>query len=408
MQLGDPITEQGASDRQPFMAFVADERTESLLLEITEALLLPDECVRRSSIQEACLYLEDVRSPSLLIVDIDGVDDPVDQIVALSEVCELGTRLIVLGANNDVTLFRDLLGIGAADYLVKPLTKEQVMASISSLDDGGSGLSIMGRTGKIISVISARGGSGSSTITANCGAIVAQETSKRVVLVDLDTHFGDLALTLGADARGGLADALNQPERIDSLFLERVASQAAERLYVVGGEESFSENIGNSRDGIDALLNELKTQFHYVIVDVPRSTSEVVYRTLQLSGLVLVVSDLSLTGMRDAARLFKHIKEANPGCQIGLIANKVGENPRAEIPISEFEKGAGRKIDFQVPFEANTVLKAANLGEPITAGRGNIGKTLKQIADRYIGVDQSRQNKQSSKKGLFASLSRKG
>ena len=408
MQLGDPITEQGASDRQPFMAFVADEHTESLLLEITEALLLPDECVRRSSIQEACLYLEDVRSPSLLIVDIDGVDDPVDQIVALSEVCELGTRLIVLGANNDVTLFRDLLGIGAADYLVKPLTKEQVMASISSLDDGGSGLSIMGRTGKIVSVISARGGSGSSTITANCGAIVAQETSKRVVLVDLDTHFGDLALILGADARGGLADALNQPERIDSLFLERVTSQAAERLYVVGGEESFSENIGNSRDGIDALLNELKTQFHYVIVDVPRSTSEVVYRTLQLSGLVLVVSDLSLTGMRDAARLIKHIKEANPGCQIGLIANKVGENPRAEIPISEFEKGAGRKIDFQVPFEANTVLKAANLGEPITAGRGNIGKTLKQIADRYIGVDQSRQNKQSSKKGLFASLSRKG
>ena len=131
----------------------------------------PEECVRRSSIQEACDYLEEVRSPSLLIVDIDEVEDPVAQIVALSEVCELGTRLIVLGANNDVTLFRDLLGIGAADYLVKPLTKDQVMASISSLDDGGAGLSIMGRTGKIISVISARGGAGGSTIAANCSSM---------------------------------------------------------------------------------------------------------------------------------------------------------------------------------------------------------------------------------------------
>ena len=406
MQMVDKISEQTATDRQPFMAFVVDDRSYKLMQDVTEALLLPSETIRNGTVQEARSYLNEVRSPGLLIVDIEGVESPVEEIVALSEVCELGTRLIVLGDNNDVALFRDLLSIGAADYMVKPLTQDQVMACISALDDGGSGLSIMGRTGKIVSVIHSRGGAGSSTIAANMGAIIADETNKRVVLVDLDTHFGDLALILGADARGGLADALAQPERIDSLFLERVTSQAADRLYVVGGEEGLGEAISNNREAVDTLLGELKTQFHYVIVDVPQTINELVRRTLQISGLILIVTDLSLTGMRDTARLIKYVKETNPGCQIGLIANKVGENPRAEIPIAEFEKGAGRKLDFQVPFEANTVLKAANLGEPIIGGKGNVGKVLKQISEHFIGLDKD--TKKASKKGFLASFSRKG
>ncbi len=406
MKMVDKITEQASGDRQAFMAFVVDDQSYELMQDVTEALLLPSETIRTGTVQEARSYLNEVRSPGLLIVDIEGVESPVDEIVALSEVCELGTRLIVLGNNNDVTLFRDLLSIGAADYMVKPLTQEQVMAGISALDDGGSGLSIMGRTGKIVSVIHTRGGAGSSTVAANMGAIVADETNKRVVLVDLDTHFGDLALILGADSKGGLADALAQPERIDDLFLERVTSQAADRLYVIGGEEGLNEAIGSNRDSIDTLLGELKTQFHYVIVDVPQTINDLVHRTLQISGLILIVTDLSLTGMRDSARLVKYVKEANPGCQIGLIANKIGENPRAEIPIAEFEKGASRKLDFQIPFEANTVLKAANLGEPITGGKGSVGKVLKQISEHFIGLNET--TKKASKKGLLASFSRKG
>ena len=164
--MSTPISDPAATDRQPFLAFVVDEASESLMLEITEALLLPRECIRRSTMPEARQYLAEIRSPSLLVVDIDNLDDPLNEIIALSEVCELGTQLLVVGSNNDVGLFRELLGIGAADYLIKPLTNDQVMASISSLEEGGMGLSIMGRTGKIISVMSSRGGVGARTVVA--------------------------------------------------------------------------------------------------------------------------------------------------------------------------------------------------------------------------------------------------
>ena len=136
-------TETSKNEREAFLAFVADEHSESLLREITDALLLPSETVRRGTVLEARSYMEEVRSPSLLIVDIEGVANPIDEVVRLGEVSELGTRLIVIGDDNDVSLFRGLLSIGATDYLVKPLTKDQVMASISALDDGGAGLSVM-------------------------------------------------------------------------------------------------------------------------------------------------------------------------------------------------------------------------------------------------------------------------
>jgi len=82
MQLAEPITDQASGEQPPFMAFVTDERTESLLCEITDTLLLPRESIRVGTIEEARSYLEEVRSPSLLIVDVSGADDPVNEIVA--------------------------------------------------------------------------------------------------------------------------------------------------------------------------------------------------------------------------------------------------------------------------------------------------------------------------------------
>ncbi len=385
------------NEREAFMAFVTDEATETVLREITESLLLPAEMVRRGTVREAHSYLDEVRSPSLLIIDVEGISNPLEEVVRLGEVCELGTRLIVVGDDNDVGLFRDLLGAGATYYLVKPLSKDQIMASISALEDGGTGLSALGRTGKIVSFIGARGGSGTSTIVANSSSIIAAETDRRVVMVDLDTQFGNLALMLGAEARGGLGDALSQPERIDSLFLERVTSQVADRLYVIGGEENLGDDFGDDKGSIDALLSELKTQFHYVIIDLPRNTSGLVYRTIQLSGVVVMVTDLSLAGMRDSSRLIKYIKQANPGTKVGLVVNKVGENQKAEISIAEFEKGVGQKIDIQIPYEENTVMKAANLGAPLDSDKSTVSKVIHEIAEKYIGIAQK-----TPKKRLFS------
>ncbi len=389
--------EDAAAQKDPFLAFVTDDQTERVIREIAESLLLPEDTVRRGSIEDAHNYLQQVRSPSLLLVDVDQSSDPLDEIVKLADVCELGTKLIAIGAENDVTLFRDLLTMGATDYLVKPLDKENLLRSVSAMDDRGAGLSSMGRLGKSVSFISTRGGAGATTIAANCGWVISQAAKRRVNLIDMDLHFGNLALILGAEATEGLADGLRQPDRIDQLFLERVMTPCGDRLFVVGGEESLSEAFhGGDRGAVDILVNELRSKFHFVLMDLPRSSSDVVYRAVQLSSTTVLVSDLSLAGMRDTVRLIKFIQENSPGGQIVLVVNKIGENPKAEIPIAEFEKGVGQSVDFQIAFEPNTIMRAANLGQPLAEVRSDAAKVIEQLAEKIAGPSPATQSKKKS------------
>lgn len=381
-----PDDKQGSSQRDPFLAFVTDDRSEAVVREIAESLLLPDDLVRRGSMEQARVFLERMHSPRLLIVDIDGSSDPIEEVVKLADVCELGTRFIALGSDNDVTLFRDLLSMGAADYLVKPIDRDVLLRSINSLQDSNAGMATMGRTGKVISFIGARGGSGTTTLVSNCGRAISQSSKRKVAMVDLDLHFGNLGLSMGANVHEGLADALQQSDRIDSLFLERVMSPCGDRLFVIGGEENMSRpTFASDPLAVDTLMSELRSIFHFVLIDIPRSLTDMAYRAIQLSSVVAISSDLSLAGMRDAVRLLKFVRENNPGAQIIMIVNRIGENPKAEIPISEFEKGLGRKVDFRINFEPNAVLNAANLGRPLIETGGPAARVIDQLAERLAG-----------------------
>ncbi|MFN3231537.1 MAG: CpaE family protein [Alphaproteobacteria bacterium] len=397
MEVTPLSTEDAAAQRDPFLAFVTDDQSERVIREIAESLLLPDDTVRRGSIEEARSFLQQVRSPSLLVVDVDQSKDPLDDIVKLADVCELGTKLIAMGTENDVTLFRDLLSMGATDYLVKPIDKENLLRSVSSMDDKGASLSSMGRLGKSVSFISSRGGAGATTLAANCGWQISQAAKRRVSMIDMDLHFGNLALILGAEATEGLADGLRQPDRIDQLFLERVMTPCGDRLFVIGGEEALTDSFqGGERHAVDTLIGELRSKFHYVLLDLPRNASDMVARSIQTSGTTVIVSDLSLAGMRDTVRLLKFIESSNAGSQIILVANKVGENPKAEIPLSDFEEGVARKVDYSIAFEPNTIMRAANLGQPLSETRSDASKVVEKLAERIAGPGPSSQNKRKS------------
>jgi pilus assembly protein CpaE len=136
---------------------------------------------------------------------------------------------------------------------------------------------------------------------------------------------------------------------------------------------------------VDTLMSELRSIFHFVLIDIPRALTDAAYRAIQLSSVVVIASDLSLAGMRDSVRLLKFVRENNPGAHIIVIVNRIGENPKAEIPLAEFEKGLGRKIDFKIAFEANAVLNAANLGRPLVETGGPAARVIDQLAERLAG-----------------------
>ena len=177
------------------------------------------------------------RSPDLLIVDLSGIDLPIGAMESLSQVCEPSVTVVAIGDRNDVALYRNLRALGVAEYLFKPLPADQVEAMFGRAMGAAASGQATGRQGKLIAVTGARGGVGTTTVAVNLASYLADIGRRRIALVDLDLHTGTVALHLNLKPGRGLREAIESPDRVDGLFLERAMQPASDRLDVLAAEE---------------------------------------------------------------------------------------------------------------------------------------------------------------------------
>src|SRR5947207_6780684 len=165
--LASPTTETSprvAAGRLPLMAFV-DAETERVLQE--SAVMLGRCVIMRGGIGKATEYLNQQRSPQLLIVDISGVDMPLPQMQTLADVCEPGTDVVALGDRDSVGLYRDLIEAGISNYIVKPLTRDLLSKLLVPKTSAVKIAKTSLKLGKIVAFVGARGGVGTTTLAAN-------------------------------------------------------------------------------------------------------------------------------------------------------------------------------------------------------------------------------------------------
>jgi Flp pilus assembly CpaE family ATPase len=122
------------------------------------------------------------------------------------------------------------------------------------------------------------------------------------------------------------------------------------------------------------------------VVDLPRAASACTQQILQSATDLLLVTDLSLAGMRDTMRITGTLPTTNASCNTVLVVNRAGEHKQGEMPRAEFEKGVGRKLDLVLPFDAKTVAAATNFGQPVAAGKGAVANGLRSVTDRLCGA----------------------
>src|ERR1700744_3752837 len=166
-------------------------------------------------------------TPNLLIVEtkLNG-QDALGELDRLAEVCDPATKVIVVGRVNDVELYRELMRRGASEYLVAPLSPLQLIEVISGLylDPGAAPI------GRVVAVVGARGGAGSSTLAHNIGWCIAEELSIFTTIVDGSLPFGTVGLDFHDEASQGVADALSAPERLDDVLLDRLLLKRGDHL----------------------------------------------------------------------------------------------------------------------------------------------------------------------------------
>jgi pilus assembly protein CpaE len=384
-------------------AFVTDvETAQAIATRLQERSL--SALVSAGGVRDSITEFQQTASPKLLFVDLSGHDNPMGEIDGLAEVCEPGTTVIAIGDQNDVQLYRSLMLAGVTDYLVKPMTAEGLDMAIDTAAEAPVAAGESAANGKVIAFIGAHGGVGATTLAVNTAWTIASEMGKQVAVVDLDLKFGSVSLALDVEPGRGLREALQHPERIDSLFVAGAAVGISDRLYVLGSEEALEDGVDFHSDALELLLTELRRSFDVVVLDIPRAVA-VQQQAALADATIAVVSDMSLLGVRDTLRLSGFAKRAYSDGNLLTIINRVGGDKKGEVPKGDFEKGIEGKIDILVPEDKKTLAVASQSGKPIAtvAKRNKVANAMRDIAKAALPPDEEKnkdkdKNKEKSEK----------
>ena len=380
-------------DREGIVAVLQDQPTLDRIQAIIRELQLEDDLSLDPTLDDALRRIREGANSRVLILDLSDSTAPIAELSAARSVGGADLKILALGTVNDVSLFRDLLAAGASDYLVKPISREALAIGLEkrateAAGGPGSGL------GQVIAFIGSRGGVGNTTTAVAFAWLLSDKHKQNTALVDLDLHFGTVALNLDTDPGTGLCEALEQPTRIDALFVDRAMVKASDTLRILAAEAAVAETLMIDAGAIDVLLYELRRKFAWIVIDLPRWVTPTQRVVLGAASKVVIMCERSLAGLRDTIRLQTLMREHASQTQVLLVdAGACGE--RATVGKSEFEKAVGKPLDVSLSHDAKSAAAATNAGQPLAlaAPRSPVVRELDQLITAVVGTGEAQKRK---------------
>jgi pilus assembly protein CpaE len=342
------------------------------------------------------IILETLSNPESLISHLD----------ALSEFCDAGTKVVVIGHVNDVQLYRDLMRRGISDYLIAPINVLGLVRAVSELYAAPGA----GRVGRSIAIIGSKGGVGSSTVAHNVAWAIARSLDASTVIADLDIAFGTAGLNFNQDPPQGIAEAIFAPERLDSNMLDRLLSRCSENLTLLAAPAMLDRTCDLGEDAIDQLLDLLRASVPYIVLDVPHIWTAWSRRLVVGADEVAIVASPDLASLRNAKNLMDTLRAARPNDSIPkLVLNQTGIPKRPEIDASEFAKALNVDVTAIIPFDAQLFGTAMNNGQMIAeiqAG-GKTAEAFVEIATSLTGRGEAKRGRRNLLEPFLSKLMRR-
>ncbi len=362
----EPDNEFNRPDRPAAMAFIADAASENAIREgFSEALLEPME-IRRGGVRAAIAAQQKAATPRLLVVDISGEDQPMGHLARLSEVVEPDTCVLVVGESAEIALYRGITrGLGAAEYLVKPLTRTLVAQYFAPFARGQTPERSIVRGGRFITVTGARGGVGASVIAANLAWHLGTTLRRHSVLLDSDLHLGTAAFLLDTQPGPGLRAAIEAPERIDALLAERAAIPVGDRLHVLSAQEKLTQEIAYAPGAAALLLEALGRRYNFMIGDVRWQPTPFCRDLLAGAHHRVLVLAPTLASVRDALRMMPGVVGRQ---RPTLVLNRLGMP--GGLKRNQIEDALKAKVDVVIPDLPRQISNAVTMGDPAAAQSG--------------------------------------
>ncbi|HTK36736.1 MAG TPA: CpaE family protein [Caulobacteraceae bacterium] len=339
--------------------------------------------VHDGGLAEALAHYQNEPTPSLIVVESNEPTEALlDGLDRLAEVCDPGTKVVVVGGHNDIALYRELMRRGVSEYLVPPLNPLQLIRTITSLY-ADPATPFVGRT---LAFVGAKGGVGASTIAHNVAYGLAEMMQSNTIIVDFDLAFGTAGLDFNQDPIQGVADALSKPDRLDPVLLDRMIVRCTDRLSLFAAPASLDDDYEYASDAYEEVATKIRATAPFVVYDLPHLWSGWMRRTLLAADEVVIVATPDLASLRNAKNLIDLIARARPNdTPPRLVLNQVGMPGRPEIPVKDFAKALGIEPTLCLPYDAKLFGQAANNGQMVQEVNGR-AKASEGIAQFVQGL----------------------
>jgi pilus assembly protein CpaE len=357
--------------------------------------------VHSGGVSAAVKLYENSPTPNLVILESRAAGpELLEQLDHLAGVCDAGTKVMIVGYANDISLYRTLLQKGVSDYLVGPVPALGLIERVGSLYTDTSS----GKLGRSIAFIGAKGGVGSSTLAQNVSACIARQTEVNVLLADLDIPFGSASINLDIEDHQGVAEAIQDTARLDEMLLERLMAPYETNLKVLTAGTALDRAYDFDSSAFDRLFDVAQASLPYVVFDVPHLWNGWTRKLLLSADEVVVVAAPDLINLRNAKHLVEILRRSRPNDgHPRLLLNQVGMPKRKEIKPKEFAEAVGVEAITSVPFDPAAFSAGAINGKMLAdiAGKSPAAKACADVAQVLIGRMATGAKRKSGLAGLF-------
>lgn len=351
-------------------------------------------------------FYSDAATPNVVVVESTarpaGLLEDLDR---FSEICDPGTRVVVIGHTNDVNLYRELMHRGVSEYLVAPVSAVAALETLSGLF-ASPDAEPLGRT---VAFVGAKGGSGSSTVAHNVGWAIAEQLHTDVVIADLDLPFGTAGLDFNQDPPQGISEAVYGRERLDEVYLERLMTKCTDRLSLIAAPATLDKDYDLDGDSFEPVIDLIRKSVPVVVLDVPHLWTQWTRSTLLGADDIVITATPDLANLRNTKNMVDILKQARPNDRPPiLVLNQVGVPKRPEIAPKDFAAALDLEITASIGFEPQLFATAANNGQMIAEMQGSAKPVegFRALAEIVCGRAEVRRPKKSPLAPLLEQLRR--
>ena len=284
----------------------------------------------------------------------------------------------------DVVEERDLSGLAEAARRSRVLSRR-----LRNADSHGGEHASPGHRGRIVTVFSAKGGCGKTTLATNLAAILADHGRREVCILDLDLAFGDVAIVLQLFPAHTLADAVALGDSLDADGLKALITPHSPGLsaLVAPVEPGTAGHI--PAELIGRMLEILRDQFDYVVVDTPPAFDDQVLAAFDRSDIIANIATLDIPAIKNLKLTLETLELLNYSRDRWVVVLNRADS-KVGLTAADVEKTLNAKIVAQIP-SSREVPSTINRGVPIALDQPNhpVSQAIRQFAERYVVVGPS-------------------